>query len=191
MKLVIEDSAGTRSTVPFTGDEITVGRGAEGNTVRLSERNVSRRHARFIRQGSTVSVEDLGSLVGTRVNGERIQGRRKLRAGDVVEIGDFDVAVLGDGVSTEEGAPPPLPPAATPPSRITARAAEPALKAMPVDAAPRAITRQLSAPVDRDRTVRFAAIAGAIALLLGVAAGYAAMRALASADGTPPAATSR
>ncbi|MGB8930451.1 MAG: FHA domain-containing protein, partial [Anaeromyxobacteraceae bacterium] len=117
MKLVIEDSAGTRSTVNFTGDEITIGRATEGNTVRLPERNVSRRHARFVRQGTTVSVEDLGSLVGTRVNGEAIQARRKLRAGDVVEIGDFDVAVLDDAVVGEEGAPPPLPAPAITPAR--------------------------------------------------------------------------
>ncbi|HSM91321.1 MAG TPA: FHA domain-containing protein, partial [Anaeromyxobacteraceae bacterium] len=126
MKLVIEDSSGTRSTVTFTGDEITVGRAAEGNSVRLSERNVSRRHARFVRQGSAVAVEDLGSLVGTRVNGERIQARRKLRAGDVVEIGDFDVAVLDDAVPGEEKAPPPLPAPAVTPSRAQDAAAKPA-----------------------------------------------------------------
>jgi pSer/pThr/pTyr-binding forkhead associated (FHA) protein len=186
MKLVIEDSAGTRSTVSFTGDEITVGRAPEGNTVRLGDRNVSRRHARFLRQGTTVIVEDLGSLVGTRVNGEPIQGRRKLRAGDVVEIGDFDVAVLGDGVSTEDAPPPPLPPAVTPPSRITARAAEPVVKAP--DLAPRAITRQLPPPIDRARTTRLAAIAGAIALLVGLGAGFALARSLRASAAPPPAA---
>jgi len=67
MKLVIEDGSGTRSTVPFTGDEITVGRAAEGVTFRLGERNVSRRHARFVLAGGTVFVEDLGSATGTRV----------------------------------------------------------------------------------------------------------------------------
>lgn len=174
MKLVIEDSAGTRSTVAFTGDEITIGRAPEGNTVRLGERNVSRRHARFLRQGTTVLVEDLGSLVGTRVNGERIQGRRKLRAGDVVEIGDVDVAVLGDAVTTEEAPPPPLPPGAAPQARITTRSAEPAVKAP--DLAPRAITRQLPAPIDRARTARLAAIAGLVALLVGIGAGFALAR---------------
>lgn len=185
MKLVIEDSAGTRSTIAFTGDEITVGRAPEGNTVRLAERNVSRRHARFLRQGSTVVVEDLGSLVGTRVNGERIQGRRKLRAGDVVEIGDFDVAVLDDAVATEGAAPPPLPPGATPPSRITTRTAEPAAKP-PTDSAPRPIPHPRLAPVDRGRTLRLAAIAAAAMLLAGVAAGFAAVRSLRAPRTSPP-----
>jgi predicted component of type VI protein secretion system len=188
VKLVIEDSGGTRSTVAFTADEITVGRGAEGNTVRLAERNVSRRHARFIRQGTSVLVEDLGSLVGTRVNGERIQGRRKLRAGDVVEIGDFDVAVLGDTVATEEAAPPPLPPAAAPPSRITTRAAEPAVRPPAPEVAARPVSRP--PPVDLARTARLAALAGAVALLIGLAVGFAVARRGASPDASP-AATAR
>jgi len=188
MKLVIEDFAGTRSTVLFNGDEITVGRAPEGNTVRLGDRNVSRRHARFLRQGTTVIVEDLGSLVGTRVNGERIQGRRKLRAGDVVEIGDFDVAVLGDAVATEDAPPPPLPPPSTPQGRVTTRTAEPAVRA--TDLAPRAITRQLPA-IDRARTARLAAIAGAAALLIGIGAGFALARALTAGPSEPPAASAR
>lgn len=172
MKLVIEDSAGTRSTVTFTGDEITVGRAADGNSVRLGERNVSRRHARFLRQGNAVSVEDLGSLVGTRVNGERIQGRRRLRPGDVVEIGDFDVAVLADA-SEEEGAPPPLPAPAVTPSRPSdpggkgagrATVKTPLAEPAPIVHAPR---------VDVARTVRLSAAAGVVALLLGLAAGFA------------------
>jgi len=187
VKLVIEDSAGTRSTVAFTGDEITVGRAAEGNTVRLSERNVSRRHARFLRQGSAVIVEDLGSLVGTRVNGERIQARRKLRAGDVVEIGDFDVAVLGDTVATDAAAPPPLPPPPAAPSRTTPPAAKPAS----VDPAARAAPRQRPPRIDRGRTVRLAAIAGVLALLLGVAAGFLVATALAVRPGSSPSARGR
>jgi pSer/pThr/pTyr-binding forkhead associated (FHA) protein len=188
MKLVIEDSAGTRSTVAFTGDEITVGRAPEGNTVRLPERNVSRRHARFLRQGNTVLVEDLGSLVGTRVNGERIQARRKLRAGDVVEIGDFDVAVLADGETAGADAPPPLPPVPASPSRTTDPAARPATP----EPSSRSSTRPLPVVVrlDRSRTRRLALIAGGAALLLGIAAGFAVAQSLKAKPGSPPAATS-
>ncbi len=187
MKLVIEDSAGTRSTVNFTGDEITVGRASEGNSVRLAERNVSRRHARFVRQGSAVIVEDLGSLVGTRVNGERIQGRRKLRAGDVVEIGDFDVAVVGDAEPAGAGAPPPLPATPASPSRTTDPSAKPAAAEPPA----RVSTRTIPALIDRSRTVRLAAIAGGVALLLGAAAGFLVARALKDPPPAGPAATSR
>lgn len=109
MKLVIEDEAGTRSVVPFE-DVIVVGRGTDGVTFRLGDRNVSRRHARFLRQSGAVFVEDLGSLNGTRVNGERIIGKRRLRDGDLVQIGDYDLAILAEDASVAPGAPPPLPP---------------------------------------------------------------------------------
>ena len=40
MKLIIEDDEGRKTVVPFARDEITIGR-QEGNTIRLTERNVS------------------------------------------------------------------------------------------------------------------------------------------------------
>jgi predicted component of type VI protein secretion system len=170
MKLVIEDEAGTRSIVPFTGDGIVVGRGEEGVTFRLADRNVSRRHARFLLQGGTVFVEDLGSLLGTRVNGERILGRRKLRDGDLVQIGDYDLAVLAEGVAVMPHAPPPLPGAPRPDD--TARLAA------PVDPTPPSLSPAWAAPAPRPpgrlRAVTIALAAGAVALALGLAAGWAA-----------------
>ena len=112
MKLVVEDEAGTRTIVPFTAGEITVGRTVEAGGLRLADRDVSRRHARFVQVNGLVFVEDLGSLTGTRVNGEPISGRRRLREGDLIEIGGYDLAVLPDDGLAEvagPGAPPPLP----------------------------------------------------------------------------------
>lgn len=109
MKLVIEDDAGTRSIVPFASDELVIGRGTDGVAWRLSDRNVSRRHARFSRANGAWWIEDLESLTGTRVNGERIQGKRRLREGDLVEIGDYDLAVLSDpAVAAGPATPPPI-----------------------------------------------------------------------------------
>src|SRR5512147_1275794 len=96
MKLVIEDESGTRSVLPFATGELTVGRAPEGNRFRLPDRDVSRRHARFLLVNGVAFVEDLGSLTGTRVNGEKIAARRKLRDGDLVEIGGYDLAVVPD-----------------------------------------------------------------------------------------------
>ena len=73
---------------------------ARSVTFRLADRNVSRRHARFLRANGAVLVEDLGSLTGTRVNGERITGRRKLREGDLVQIGDYDLALLAEAAAS-------------------------------------------------------------------------------------------
>jgi predicted component of type VI protein secretion system len=159
MKLVIEDEAGTKSTVPFTGGEITVGRGSEGITFRLADRNVSRRHARFFVVNGAVHLEDLGSLTGTRVNGERIGGRRKVRNGDLVQIGDYDLVVVGQAAAGVEGDPPPLPPS------------QPGAAALsdPAGAAARGALAEHG-------ILRLAAAVAVGALLLGAAAGWAVGR---------------
>src|SRR5438105_10189170 len=92
MKLIIEDDEGRKTVVPFVREEITIGR-QEGNTIRLTERNVSRRHARLLRQNGHVLVEDLGSYNGIRINGDRIQGQVQINDGDLIQIGDYDLAV--------------------------------------------------------------------------------------------------
>ena len=131
MKLVIEDEAGTRTVVPFTAEELLLGRGGEGVAWPLPDRDVSRRHARFVRSGGATWVEDLGSLTGTWLNGERITGRRKLRPGDLVEIGAYDLVVLpAEQEVAGPGTPPPLPLAPRPDLA-------PAVAAPPAAVAPR------------------------------------------------------
>lgn len=93
MKLQIKDDAGKTTTVPLTRDEITIGR-KEGNTIRLTERNVSRTHARFLKKGEEIHVEDV-SRYGTRVNGERITESRRVGAGDLIQIGDYILSLEG------------------------------------------------------------------------------------------------
>jgi len=95
LKLIIEDDEGRRTVVPFVRDEITIGR-QEGNTIRLTERNVSRRHARLLRQNGSVFVEDLGSYNGIRINGEKVVGRTSVHDGDLVQIGDYDLAIQAE-----------------------------------------------------------------------------------------------
>ncbi|WP_224245347.1 FHA domain-containing protein [Hyalangium gracile] len=95
LKLIIEDDEGRKTVVPFVREEITIGR-QEGNTIRLTERNVSRRHARLMRLNGHVVVEDLGSSNGTRINGERISGQSPVKDGDLIQIGDYDLALQSD-----------------------------------------------------------------------------------------------
>ena len=87
-KLTIEDDEGKTTVVPLARDEITIGR-LEGNTIRLTERNVSRRHARLVRQNGALYIEDLSSFTGVRVNGAKIATATPLREGDEVQIGDY------------------------------------------------------------------------------------------------------
>jgi pSer/pThr/pTyr-binding forkhead associated (FHA) protein len=101
-KLVIQDDEGKTTVVPLIRDEITIGR-KEGNTIRLTERNVSRRHARIVRSNGAVAIEDLGSYNGVRVNGTRIAQRTALTISDRVQIGDYLIELKAEGA--EVGAP--------------------------------------------------------------------------------------
>lgn len=101
-KLVISDDEGKQTVVPLVRDEITVGR-KEGNTIRLTERNVSRRHARLLKANGSFVVEDLHSYNGVKVNGQRIGAETKLDPGDQITIGDYQIALqmeAGDTLAT-------------------------------------------------------------------------------------------
>lgn len=98
-KLVIQDDEGKTTVVPLVRDEITVGR-KEGNTIRLTERNVSRRHARIVRSNGSIAIEDLESYNGVRVNGARIQGRQPLSIKDQIQIGDYVIAIKTESAAS-------------------------------------------------------------------------------------------
>ncbi len=95
-KLVISDDEGKQTVVPLVREEITIGR-KEGNTIRLTERNVSRRHARLAKANGKFVVEDLHSYNGVKVNGQRIGGETSLEPGDQITIGDYLLALQVDG----------------------------------------------------------------------------------------------
>ena len=103
LKLVIEDGEGTTHVVPIIRDQITIGR-EEGNTIRLTERNVSRHHARLTRStgdtGSTVILEDLASYNGIRVNGALVKCKQTLIPDDTMQIGDYFIVIESDEKNT-------------------------------------------------------------------------------------------
>ena len=94
-KLIIEDDEGKTTIVPLIRDEITIGR-KEGNTIRLTERNVSRRHAKLIKNNGAILLEDLGSYNGIKVNGDRIKKPVEVNEGDRIQIGDYMLALKVD-----------------------------------------------------------------------------------------------
>ena len=117
-KLTIEDDEGKTTVVPLARDEITIGR-LEGNTIRLTERNVSRRHARLVRQNGALYIEDLSSFNGVRVNGAKIGSATPLREGDEVQIGDYRLALRGERTTapiTDRPTMPSVPAVAPPPA---------------------------------------------------------------------------
>ncbi|HKY39725.1 MAG TPA: FHA domain-containing protein [Polyangiaceae bacterium] len=101
-KLTIEDDQTNRTIVPLARDEYSIGRG-EDNTVRLTERNISRRHARIAREGERWVVFDAGSYNGCYVNGARVSQRQELSHGDLVQLGDYRLALVDEAL--EQAAP--------------------------------------------------------------------------------------
>jgi len=147
-KLTIEDDEGKTTVVPLARDEITIGR-LDGNTIRLTERNVSRRHARLVRQNGALYIEDLSSFTGVRVNGAKIGSATPLREGDEVQIGDYRLALRGERTTapiTDRPTMPAMPAVAPPPAApmatlggsvaIPTRASVAAMAAQPAAAQP-------------------------------------------------------
>ncbi|MEO0511868.1 MAG: FHA domain-containing protein [Planctomycetota bacterium] len=87
---------GTSKRIPFSGDDITVGRD-HGCKLRLPLASVSRRHCEFVADNGRVLVRDLGSSNGTFVNRRQVQ-ESDLSDGDLVAVGPvvFLVSLKGD-----------------------------------------------------------------------------------------------
>ena len=70
---------------------LTIGRGGDNTAVLDGDDYASARHARVESQRDGVWILDLGSTNGTWVNGQRMDGRHRLRDGDVVRIGQTEL----------------------------------------------------------------------------------------------------
>lgn len=64
-----------------------LGRHVEDGGVSIGDALASRQHARIDCDEDGPAIEDLGSSNGTRVNGHRINGIRRLTTGDIITIG--------------------------------------------------------------------------------------------------------
>jgi ABC transport system ATP-binding/permease protein len=96
-KLTIEDDQASKTVVHLVRDDYTIGR-AEENTVRLTERNISRRHARLTKPGERWLLLDLSSYNGCYVNGQRVSDKHEIVHGDLVQLGDYRLQVLDDSI---------------------------------------------------------------------------------------------
>jgi FHA domain len=89
-RLIVERAPGHTPGMEYDVREGAVlGRGDQAE-IRLEDPFASSRHARLIRQGGIVVIEDLGSTNGTYLNEELLSGPQPLHQGDRVRIGDSE-----------------------------------------------------------------------------------------------------
>ena len=92
--------------IPVRDDmEVTLGRVSEGQPVfpdvdltpyQAYEAGVSRLHASISKMGDRVSITDLGSANGTRINGQKISSQipHPINHGDILTLGKLKMQVL-------------------------------------------------------------------------------------------------
>jgi len=87
-------------------DSLVVGRSSKADLV-LSDRFLSRQHARFFRDGEAWLVEDLGSRNTTLVNGRPVEQPVRLTRGDLVKLSETVISVEDFETRTAPRAKPP------------------------------------------------------------------------------------
>lgn len=104
--VLVETSRGTKVADIFCSNDIcSIGK-ANDNLVTIHGWNVERVHARLQRQEAGVFIYDLGSKIGTKVNGHKIKQYGPLEDGDVIQIHDYKIKVKANKTSAlpHEGA---------------------------------------------------------------------------------------
>jgi DNA-binding response OmpR family regulator len=97
--LLIQEPDGSLREEPLLAERVVLGRDPTCDIV-IAGRLVSRQHAAIIRQGSTYTLQDLGSRNGTAVNGEALDGPHALRDGDRIDLGGIGRLTFADGDAT-------------------------------------------------------------------------------------------
>jgi len=89
-RLIVERAPGHTAGMEYElADGAVLGRGEQAE-IRLEDPFASSQHARIVRQGGVMVLEDLGSTNGTYLNEEVLAGPTPLHPGDRVRIGDSE-----------------------------------------------------------------------------------------------------
>jgi predicted component of type VI protein secretion system len=86
-RFVMRSGPTVGKTYLLEGEVIMIGRDAS-NEISINDAEVSRKHARILRQEDGYLLEDFGSTNGTFVNGQRLLGNIAIKAGDLVALGE-------------------------------------------------------------------------------------------------------
>jgi pSer/pThr/pTyr-binding forkhead associated (FHA) protein len=101
-RLRVEQGSVDQREFQLVNPSLVIGRRL-GNDLVIHDTNVSRQHARVVRDEHGFLLEDLNSSNGTLVNEEKLVGSRPLRNGDVIRIGDAVLVFESEESSPPEG----------------------------------------------------------------------------------------
>jgi FHA domain/zinc-ribbon domain len=90
--LIVKRGPNAGSKFFLDSDVTEIGRHPESH-IFLDDITVSRRHAEIRREGSSFSLNDVGSLNGTYINRERVE-EAELQSGDEIQVGKFKLIFL-------------------------------------------------------------------------------------------------
>lgn len=100
--LKVLEGAKTGTKIAVKKDEFLVGR-SQKCSLCVGSSSVSRRHCQITRNGTTVTIKDLGSRNGTLVNGNKIEGEVELTSGDELGIGTLKLLMtITQGINNQK-----------------------------------------------------------------------------------------
>jgi len=100
-EIAIQTAGGTRERYPLGASRVTIGRSRESD-IFLPDQWLSRHHAAIEERADGYWVSDLKSKNGTLLNGEPVREWHRLRAGDVITLGEHTLTFCADEAGDEE-----------------------------------------------------------------------------------------
>ncbi|MCA9174700.1 MAG: FHA domain-containing protein [Planctomycetales bacterium] len=98
--------SGGGDPIPLLAKKLMVGR-RENCEIVLRFNNVSANHCQLFIDSGYWFVKDMGSRNGTKVNGRRISGRKRLDPGDTISIAKHSYEVVYSPIDLGANGPPP------------------------------------------------------------------------------------
>ena len=104
MDVILKVTKGSKigAKIAVKKDEFLIGRSPECHLCAGST-SISRKHCAITRNGTKVTIKDLGSRNGTVVNGKKAEGEVELQSGDEITIGSLEFLVtISTGLNNEK-----------------------------------------------------------------------------------------
>jgi len=99
-KVLLKFKEAVVKEIPLDQDVITIGR-KEENDIPIDNQAVSGRHAKILKEGDSIFIEDINSLNGTYLNGQKIT-KAELYNGDVIVIGLHNLEVISEKIRSSD-----------------------------------------------------------------------------------------